>query len=660
MPTYHNGILCITLDEWLSAGLTYALYKSDKKRGYLHTVTRGCNGRQALIEYDTLRGDRREAIVAALGDPHRQAHRTVLEEYIRPDEAAATYYATYLLPDGRKLKPEVQRRYLTEACILNAIRRYTDDTSRKRRAMGMRKGEVYTLAANLVAELDTTRWPHSLPTNPRRLREVVRKYEQNGYESLVHGNWCNSNSRKVNELVERLLISIYCMDNLPFGDWVHDYYLKFIAGSLQVADAETGELFDRNDFVDRNGSYIILSRSTVWNVLNKPDNALIVNRMRKARIDHITGATPFNRRRKPDHSLSMVTLDDWQHSIRTTDGERLNVYMAFDVASGAILGWSFETHAPDTAMVRDCLRSMYTNLSASGLPWPIEAQVENHLIRDMDREFSALFPFLTYCVPGQSRDKHAENFIRSLKYGEMKRVMPIGRWHARHDAYKVKNAAKDEELKQPRMPKDELIATTIEQIGQYNHSLHHNQRRYPGKTRWQVLMESVNPNARMDRWKVLRYIGNVTETSIRNNDYIRLQYEDYYIETFDVLKLMKPGDYGVQAYWLADGEGRIQEAYLYQGDTYLCRALPYERYNTAKAERTAEDERIRTAQAKRQAHFFAKEKSEAKRKFRPVALVHEAKDEPVAVELIPQTAEQEAPWTDDANDDYLKRALNSL
>lgn len=664
MPQYYNGILCISVDEWLQSGLTYNQYENDKKRGYLTIIRTGGGGHPALIEYNTLRGDRRAVIEGHFGDVSRLAQRATLEDYIKPDADAARYYTAYRLPDGRPLREEARVKYLSEACILNALIRYLNDARARRRAMGMRKGELYTHAAGLIDELDRSRYPHDLPLNPRRLKELVQKYRENGYEALVHGNWCNRNSRKVNEKVERLLISIYCMENLPFGEWVHDYYLQFLSGTLRIADAETGELFDRDDFRDRNGNYLIISQATVWNVLNKPDNALVVDRLRKARIDHITQATPFNRRRKPEYSLSMVTLDDWQHNIRTTEGDKLNAYTAFDVASEAIVGWAFDSRTPDRTMVLDCLRSMYANLTSNGLPWPLEAQVENHLIRDMEEQFRGLFPHLTFCTPGVSRDKHAENFIRMLKHGTMKRHQPIGRWYAKHDAYKVKNIAKDEDLKQPRMARDELIATTLEYIHEYNHSLHSNQKRYPGKTRWQVLMENVNPKAFMQREQVLRYIGHVTETSIRNNDYIRLQYNDYYIESFDALKLLKPGNYSVQAYWLPEANGMITEAYLYQDATYLGRALPYERYNTAKAERTPDDERIRTNQAKRQSHFFKKEKEQLAAKYVKVALIKDEQQvdpDNIRVELIEvEPAEPEWDKIDDNSDDVATRAINSL
>jgi hypothetical protein len=673
MFEYYNNILGIQLGKLIADGLLskrqYDYYTIERQQMYI--IRRACKGTPALVAYDSLPERIKAEITRRYGDPYRIAHRAILEQYIQPDPKAANYYATYQLPDGRNLPQKKQLQYFAEAIILNALKTYITELRNRRKNLSAKKSDIWTIAAGAVAELDKTKYPHDLPTNPRRLYERYQKYLQYGYVANVHGGYCNANSRKTNELIERIVISIYCMDNQPFGEWIHNYYLQFLSGSLQIADAETGELFDRKDFEDKNGNPIIISKSTIWNILNNPENHIIIDRMRKARIDHITQSTPFNRRRKPEYSLSMISLDDWQHNIRTTDGEKLNAYTAFDVTSTAIIGWTLDTRTPDTAMVMDCLRNMYNNLRKFGQRWPIEAQVENHLIRDMHDIFQGLFGFVTYCTPGLSRDKHAEGYIKQLKYGIMKRYQPVGRWYAHHDAYAVKNASKDEDYKQPRAPKDELIATTIEYIHEYNNQLHPNQKKYPGKTRWQVLLENINPDCLpIDSYKILRYIGNATPTSIRNNDYVRVQYEDYAIENFEMLKHLKPGNYEVTAYWLPDADGTIGEVYLWQGENYLGKAIKYERYNTAKAERTELDEQIRTNQAKRQKKFFAYEGELKRTKVKKVALLREKQynDDDLEPEIIgpiePETelAEVEIvmkPLYAD-HDDTATRAINSI
>lgn len=666
MFEYYNNILCVQPQRLIDSGyITNRQYKYWRGINQLHVVRRACKNTPALVAFDSLPDEVKARIKADGHDPHKHALRNLLEPYITPDTKAAEYYATYLTISGTHLKANQQLQYTTEAIILNAIRNYLADTIGNKRVRGGRKSGIWQSIAKAVQQLDPERFRHSLPENYRRLHEKYRRYIKEGYISLIHGGHGNRNRAKTNELIERLLISIYCMDNLPFGEWVHDYYLKFIAGSLQIADAETGEMFDREQFKDSKGNYIVISKSTVWNILHKPENAIIIDRQRKARIDHITGATPFNRRKKPEYSLSMITMDDWTHNIRTTDGQMLNAYVAIDVCSEAIIGWAFGTNSPNTAMVTECLRSMYYNITAAGLPWPIEAQVENHLIRDMDNEFKHMFTYVSYCTPGISRDKHAEPYIKQFKYGTLKRFLPMGRWHAKSEAYRVKNAGKDPDYKQPRMPLDELMAATIEGIRMHNHELHTNQKKYPGKTRWQVLMEHVNPNAMQPaHYKILRYIGNCTETSIRNNDYIRLKYEDYMLETFDMLSHLKPGDYNVQAYWLPNPDGKITEAYIYQGDTYLGRVLPYERYQTAKAERTETDERIRVEQAKRQKKFFARENNLKANKFtRLVMAISQADSQYNDIEARPIEQPEEVMISDDdllIETDITKQALQSF
>ncbi len=69
-----------------------------------------------------------------------------------------------------------------------------------------------------------------------------------------------------------------------------------------------------------------------------------------------------------------------------------------------------------------------------------------------------------------------------------------------------------------------------------------------------------------------------TETSIRNNDYVRLQYEDYYLQNTDILKNLKPVTINVESYWLPESNGEIAEAYLYQAILTYVQAIKYRRY----------------------------------------------------------------------------------
>jgi hypothetical protein len=190
-----------------------------------------------------------------------------------------------------------------------------------------------------------------------------------------------------------------------------------------------------------------------------------------------------------------------------------------------------------------------------------------------------MFPHVRWCNPQNSREKRAEHGIRSKKYGAEKLLQDnIGRWSNRHDAYKI-----NQDINKVYEYAD-LVADDIYSTNFHNLQPHPN---YPDKTRLQVLREMVNPQLGDPVMRIiLRHIGNRTETSIRNFDFVTVQYKKYTIDSDKVLGMLAPNNYKVEAYWLANEEGDINEVYLYQGDKFLCEAKLIETYNEAQIERT--------------------------------------------------------------------------
>ena len=563
-----------------------------------------------LLNYDLLREDIKRGLFEKYGNVKRFSQTNRLQELIEPDFHASKFFNEFLFDDESNIKPQRQVEYNANAMILNAAGRfYAEAKGRIRSRSGVTTG-IWNAISFSVNSLDPTRYPHTLPTHPLRLQEKFSRYMEKGYLHLIHKGTKNVNARKTTDAVERLIISLYCRQNLPFGTWVYDNYMQFLSGSLTIVDIETGLMYDRDDFFnDEKGTYITISKSTVWNIINNPANAIIIDRLRNNRIDHITQNTPYNHRKLPQYSLSKISMDDRTLSRKTTDGKWLNAYVAFDVLSDAIIGCVYSIDSPSVSMVWDCFRDMYRTLDTNNLMWPGEVEVENHLMKDIAEDMNGMFSYVTFCAPGLSRSKRAEHKIHSLKYGdEKKHQVGIGRWNQK-GAYKTKSENKDEDYKQPRLPVETLIADASESNNRFNNALHPNQKMFPGKTRWQVLVENMGPDlSRPQKHKLFRYLGLRTETSIRNNDFATVMYEKYAIDNQGAISRLKPNNYNVEAYYVPDTDGNIGEVYLYQGDTFITRSTKIERYNEAKMERTEHDEQIRTDQAKRQAHFFKTEK----------------------------------------------------
>jgi len=57
----------ITIDQWEKAGLSYTMYKNDRKRGKLKTLGRSCNGNKVKIIVESIVDDnKREAILKTI------------------------------------------------------------------------------------------------------------------------------------------------------------------------------------------------------------------------------------------------------------------------------------------------------------------------------------------------------------------------------------------------------------------------------------------------------------------------------------------------------------------------------------------------------------------------------------------------------------------
>ena len=89
----------------------------------------------------------------------------------------------------------------------------------------------------------------------------------------------------------------------------------------------------------------------------------------------------------------------------------------------------------------------------------------------------------------------------------------------------------------------------------------------------------------------------------KGNSYCRVAGEDWWLSKTEVIELLAPNDYKVDAYYLTDEEGKITDMYIYQGDMYIDRLENIGTFNTARAEQTEEDERIFVEQRKKISHF---------------------------------------------------------
>lgn len=608
---------------WDTGIIKYDNYKQHKRNGNIKVLRPGKgNGNRAIISYDNLNFNLKQKVdlklkeigVAQIIKEDNTESISFFESFIKPDPTAFNFYTTYELEDGRVLKPEVANQYYTNAIVLNAFNEILTLRQGKRNACGIsgnKKTDLFGSVLRELKEIDTKKYNHDLPLSERNFRPKFKAYIAGGkrnYETLIHSNYCNQHSRKVNPNLERLLLSIYTKSNNPYGSWVYEDYHKFLQGSLDILDMSTGELFNREEFRNAHGEFIEVSEATVWNYINKPSNRAIVDNLRMGYHQFGSLKRPHYFRSNAKYSLSKVSLDDRDLPRKLNNGKRVKAYYAYDVCSGVLIGASYSIKK-DADLFINCIRDMFRNIDKMGLGLPLEMEVENHLVRQFEDDLmkaGMVFPFVRWCAPTNSQEKHAEQFNGQKKYGYEKRYQDgIGRFYAKREAnrtngQRVYNENTDTyEIKEKTYDYDQLVAEDIESMIAYNNGLHRDQKTYKDKTRMQVFLENINPGlTEINRPFLMRYIGNKTITTLNRNQYCQCQYANYQLPSPTVLKRLKPNNYSVTAYWLENASGTIDEIHLFQDEQFICTAAKIEAFTTAQAEWTDSDSLAMTKQSK--------------------------------------------------------------
>ena len=608
---YYGNALCVSYDDLVGGGIMSAgnLQKM-AQRGRLTVVRAGKGkGNCALIAVDSLP----EKYKAEVRKLYPEGNRTRLIAWVQKNYERDTQAYSFFFNKantGVELPEEKVLEYTINASVLNCCIRLYDRAAMCQKMFGNRYNWD-----EMTAVIDTLRdlYHHTLPASTMRFRKKVAEYKREGYICLVSGKFGNQSARKVDFKTERLILGIAILPNKPFNTSVAEMYNQFVCGELDVWDPETGEMFNPDDFTDKNGEPMALSETTINNYLNSPKNRVLIDNAQMSFTTFMHEVMPHVHRHAPEFSFSKISFDDRDLPRKLKDSkQRPKAYYAYDVTSQCVVGYAYNRNK-NTDLVVDCFRSLFMLIEREGWGCPAQVEVENHLMsqwRDSFLKAGVMFPFVRFCAPQNSQEKYAEQMNGAKKKSvEHRNHLGIGRFYAkdrhyRTEAKKVFDELNDTYEDQEYYTWEQLIAEDLKDIEQFNQTLHPNQKKYKGMTRWQVLVENMNPTLRpLDRAICARYVGEHVSTSIRRNSYCRVQGKDWWLSEVEVIEKLAPNDFKVEAYYLTNEQGEATDVWIYQDGMLIDKLQDVGTFNTADAEQTDEDRAIFTEQQKKIAHF---------------------------------------------------------
>lgn len=604
--TYHNDILCCTMQELLSFCKLHQIEYMLKEK-QIERVRRACKGTPALIAFHSLPLEYREKLIEQNGgDPEKTAKHQAFCDEIEMDMDAVAFYSNYK-PAGEEIKKDRQRQYVNEASILNAIAKRLK-LHLKKQSSGAKSSIFWQNACKVLPGIKGV-WPHKLPTTEKNLKRKFEKYQEDGYRSLVNGNYGNQNTRIVNEHLEELLKCIYTQSWNPNYVEVHRDYMAFVSGVKLLVSEETGEVYNPKD-------YEPISVSSVRTYMRKWSNSVGTQKKRSnSRIGYNAKHRSYANL-KVDYAGALLSMDDRDMPFKlqgTT--KRVVGYFTADACSTAIIGWAFarpkmredDPNGKGLNLIFDCFRNTFEQLEYYGVNMPAEVEVENHLMSNLKEttlKEGNLFPFVRFAAAENPQEKSIEGFFRILRYKYERKIKGFrARPHARSE---FNQSRPNEEHVEYSF--EQICEMTIEHILEYNNDLHPNQKKFPGKSRIEVFLEYQHPKLQPINWRdVARWIGFSVKTSVNRGE-VRANNQKFLLPSPELMDKTGMGS-ECTAYWFKHQAGEENTIYLYRKDEFICEMTTKPTFHKARIE---QDERDLEAMARMQS-FTNKIDSHAKK-----------------------------------------------
>lgn len=209
MFEYKQNTLCVA-GVWLySEGImSEANYKYLCSNGKIKKLTVGGNGRKALVAYESIPERFKKAIIEKVGDPYNSAKKIIFADYMNWDNDGEEFFKAYLLADGSQLPEEKQREYTHQAIMFNTVKHIATNVVVQKRFGG--KKEMWDRMLSAISSLPET-WQHTRYKNVISFKRAFKKYEEDGYSSIVSGKWLNTNSSKIVDDVADWILAQYCL-----------------------------------------------------------------------------------------------------------------------------------------------------------------------------------------------------------------------------------------------------------------------------------------------------------------------------------------------------------------------------------------------------------------------------------------------------------------
>ena len=404
-------------------------------------LRRGSLGFDALVEFDSLTQEWRDALVFKFGKPAEKVRASFFEKHYISDRKAFDFFAAHRYGDdnNKKLPPETIELYTYNASVLNTIL----DVRQKRKLYAKSLGltgqfDIWQSLSNDVNAFQQVN--HDLPTTKDSLRHKVNRFIKESYSSIISKKYGSKNAAKVKDDEQLALIEVLLGKHQNLNNEQIARHYNDVAGAIGWKSIDSGVIANKRKELDL---YVFAGQHGATDLMHKKHMQI--------------------KRSKPSASMLYWTMDGWDAELLyqktaidkngnsvTTYHNRLTVVMIVDPYNYYIVGYAIgEKETPK--LIRQALKNAlkHTEDLFGAKYKPYQLQTDHYQIKNLRPTYEGTTVHFTPAKVKNSKSKVIEPFFDKFNEKHFQEQMVLN-WSGHNVTAKGENQVNDDYLSKHR------------------------------------------------------------------------------------------------------------------------------------------------------------------------------------------------------------------
>jgi len=366
-------------------------------------LRRASLGFDALVEFDSLVQEWRDALVFEFGKPTEKTRASFFEKHYISDRNAFDFFAAHRYGDdnNKKLPPEAIELYTYNASVLNTILEVRQKRKLYAKSLGLTgQFDIWQSLSNDVNAFQQVN--HDLPTTKDSLRHKVNRYIKESYSSIISKKYGSRNAAKVKDNEQLALIEVLLgkHQNLNNEQIVRHY--NDVAGAIGWKTIDAGVIANYREKLDL---YVFAGQHGETNLMHQKHMQI--------------------KRSKPSASMLFWSMDGWDAELLyqktsvdkngntvTTYHNRLTAVMILDPFNNYIVGYAIgEKESP--TLIRSALKNAlkHTEELFGAKYKPYQLQTDHYQLKNLQPTYEATAKHFTPAKVKNAKSKPVEQFF---------------------------------------------------------------------------------------------------------------------------------------------------------------------------------------------------------------------------------------------------------